>query len=89
MVLFVRALRILAVATVLSLAFRVSDWAGKVRGNEPVTGLSAAIGALALLFMLRAAATEVSRGPEANIQKDFLWGVGLGCAVTVAIRFFA
>ena len=79
----VRAARVAAVAIVLPLAFGLSRRVGEASGNPPVEGLPWAIGVLAVLFTLRAVATEFSRGPEAVVQKDLQWGLAAGCALTV------
>jgi hypothetical protein len=79
----VRLLRIAVIAVVLPGVFRVSQGIATARGNEPVEGLVWAIGALGLLFLLRALATEYSRGPEADFQKDLQWGVAGGCLLII------
>ncbi len=81
-----RAFRIILIASVFALLFRLSQWAGEVRGNEPVPGLSWAIGVLSVLFLVRAVVTEMARGAEMNLQKDFLWGLSIGGVVTVGLR---
>lgn len=79
----VRLLRIFVVAAVLPGLFRVSQGIATARGNEPVPGLVWAIGALGMLFLLRALATEYSRGPEADWHKDLQWGVAGGCLLII------
>lgn len=59
---------------------------GAALGNEDVPGLLPAIGALGLLFTIRAVVTESAMGESANRQKDFLWGVSIGCWGTILIR---
>lgn len=73
-----RLLRIAVVAIALPLLFQLSQEVGKASGQEQVQGLEWALGALSVLFFLRALATEYSRGPEANLQKDLQWGVAFG-----------
>lgn len=82
----VRLLRIAAIAAALPLAFGTSRRVGEASGNPQVPGLFWAIGVLSLLFLLRAVATEWSRGPEDDRTKDFLWGVAAGGWLTVLIR---
>ena len=82
----VRLLRIAAVAIALPVAFSISQAISTSGGHEPVVGLEWAIGALSLLFFLRALATEYSRGPEANAQKDLQWGLAAGGVLTIVSR---
>lgn len=81
-----RALRIPAFAAVLIFLFEFSRRVGEKLGNEEVPGLLAAVGALGLLFTVRAIATESAMGAEADRQKDFLWGISIGCWATVLLR---
>ena len=81
-----RALRIGALTCVLPLVFWVSRRVSEARGQEPVPGLSWALGVVAVLFLVRAAATEWERGPEANLQKDLLWGLAGGAILTIVSR---
>ena len=81
-----RALRILVVAIATPLAFGLSRRIGEASGNPQLPGFFIAIGVLAFLLSVRAVLTEFSRGPEANRQKDFLWGVAAGGWLTVLIR---
>jgi hypothetical protein len=74
----IRAVRIGLVAAALVFLFNLSQRAAELQGNEPVPGLAWSLGALSLVFLLRAAVTEFGRGPEANLMKDLLWGLGLG-----------
>ena len=78
-----RAARIAAGAIGLPLAFRLSQRVGEARGNPQPEGMAWAVGVLGVLFLLRAFATEVSRGPEATLQKDLQWGIAAGCFLTV------
>ena len=81
-----RSIRIAAIAGTLALLFEVSRRAGIARGNGELPGLLYAIGVLAAIFFVRAAATEATQGPEANKQKDFLWGLCLGAVTTILVR---
>ncbi len=47
-----------------------------------------AIGALTVLFFLRALATEYSRGPEADFHKDLQWGLAAGGVLTILSRLY-
>jgi hypothetical protein len=78
-----RAARIAAFAVGLPYAFALSRRVGEASGNPPVDGMAWAVGVLGVIFLLRGFATEVSRGPEADFQKDLQWGVAIGCAFTV------
>ncbi|MFN8641998.1 MAG: hypothetical protein U0802_10180 [Candidatus Binatia bacterium] len=78
-----RAARIAAVTIALPLAFRLSQRVGEASGNPPPEGMPWAVGVLGVLFLLRALATELSRGPEADLQKDLQWGIAAGCLLTV------
>jgi hypothetical protein len=82
----VRALRIAAFTIALPLLFTLSQRVSEARGNEPVPGINWALGVLSGLFLIRAAVTEYSRGPEANLQKDLLWGVAAGGIVIIISR---
>jgi hypothetical protein len=81
-----RPLRIAAIAIALPVAFYISQQVATAGGKEPVEGLEWAIGALTILFFLRALATEYSAGPEANGQKDLQWGLAIGGMLTVVSR---
>lgn len=83
-----RALRILAFAIALPVLFGISQGIARARGDEPPSGMLWAIGALTLLFLLRAAATEYARGPEANVQKDLQWGLAAGGMLTILSRLY-
>jgi hypothetical protein len=84
----VRVLRITAIAIALPLLFSVSQRISTAGGQQPVEGLEWALGALGVLFLVRALATEYSRGPEANGQKDLQWGLAAGVALTIASRLW-
>ena len=82
-----RLVRIALFAAALPLLFSLSQAIAEARGQSPLPGTSLALGALSLLFLVRAAVTEWSRGPEANLQKDLLWGVAAGGLATILLRF--
>jgi len=81
-----RLLRIAAFAIALPLAFDLSQRVAAASGNEPAPGILWALGALTILFFLRALATEYGGGPEANLQKDLQWGIAIGGAITILSR---
>jgi Na+/serine symporter len=84
-----RLLRIVGIALAFMLAFTLSQRATATRYGETVPGTLWAIGALSVFFLLGAAATESSQGPEANVRKDLLWGLGLGGLASIALRLVA
>jgi len=79
----VRIVRIVVIALIVPTLFMLSQWAARVRGNEPVAGLLAGVGALTAVFFLRALASELGSGPDMNRQKDLLWGVTGGGVLTI------
>jgi len=81
-----RLLRIGAVGLGLTFLFRLSYQAGIARGQEPVAGMSWAIGVISLLFLVRAFIMERTRDARDNMQKDLLWGLSLGGVLTVLMR---
>ncbi len=82
----VRLLRITALAVVLPVLFEISQRVSAARGVEPVPGISWALGVVSVLFLARAVASESSLGPEANLQKDILWGLTAGGIGTIVWR---
>lgn len=84
----VRLLRIAVVAIALPLLFHLSQAVEKASGQEELHGLEWALGALSVLFFLRALAIEYGRGPEANLQKDLQWGLGVGAVATILVRLW-
>jgi hypothetical protein len=81
-----RAVRISAIAVVLPILFTISQRVSAARGDEPLPGMSAALGVLATLFGVRALVTE--HAPEAApAQKDLLWGLAAGAFVTIITRW--
>ena len=81
-----RLLRIAVVAAAISTVFALSHQATVARGSEEVEGMSWTIGILSLIFLASAFASERWRGPEANWQKDGLWGLALGGIFTMISR---
>ena len=77
--------RIVAIAFGFFLAFSASQRATLARYGETVPGISWAIGALTVFFLVAAIATERTQGPDANVRKDLLWGlVGGGVLIVVS-----
>ena len=86
----VRFLRIAGFAVGFFVAFAVSQAATAARsGGETAPGIHFAIGALSLFFLVGAAATEASQGPEMNVRKDMLWGLGTGGLAIFANRLLS
>lgn len=83
-----RLLRIAVIAVALRALFHLSQRVTAASGTEPVAGIEWAIGALGVLFFLRALATEHSQGPEANLHKDLQWGLAAGCVLIVLTRLY-
>lgn len=81
-----RVLRVVGIAAAFALAFTLSQRATLARYGETVPGILWAIGALSVFFFLGAWATEKTQGPEADVRKDLLWGLGAGGIVIVASR---
>jgi hypothetical protein len=81
-----RLLRILAVALGFAFIFALSRQATAARGGEDLPGISWTLGMLSLIFLAGAFASERMRGPEANLQKDLLWGLGTGGLLTILAR---
>lgn len=85
-----RLLRIVGIAAAFFAAFTVSQAATAARSaGETVPGIHFAIGALALFFLVGAYATERTQGPEQNVRKDLLWGLGTGGLTIVAHRLLS
>ena len=84
-----RLLRIAVIAIVLPALFHLSQRIATANGDAPAPGIEWAVGALGLLFLLRALVTEYSQGPEADFHKDLQWGVAAGCVVIVLAHFYA
>lgn len=79
----VRALRIAGIALAFVVVFTISQNATLARSGETVPGTLWAIGALSVFFLVGAFATESSQGPEANVRKDLLWGLGCGGVLAI------
>jgi hypothetical protein len=82
----VRAARIAAIAVALPYAVRLSQRVGEASGNPPVEGMHWAFAVLAVLFLVRAAASEFSRRGEATGLVDLQWGLAAGCALAALWR---
>ncbi len=81
-----RLLRVAVVAAGISTLFAFARQATLARGGEDVPGVLWAIGILSLVFLASAFVSERRRGPEANWQKDGLWGLALGGLITIVSR---
>jgi hypothetical protein len=82
-----RFLRIIAIALGFAFLFALSRYATLERGGEDLPGISWALAVLSAIFTVSAIISERSRGPEANLQKDFLWGLAAGGIITIISRF--
>lgn len=49
-------------------------------------GYTVALGVVALLFFVRAAATEYAGKDVHPVQKDIIWGLSLGCFLAMLTR---
>ncbi len=83
-----RALRIAVIAIALPTLFAISQSVSEARGNEPVPGLSWALGVISGLFLVRAIVSERSLAGEEALQKDLLWGVAAGGFLTILMRWW-
>jgi hypothetical protein len=81
-----RLLRIVVIALGFLLVFTVSRQATLARGGEDLPGISIALGVISVIFAGSAMLSERMRGPEANLQKDFLWGLAVGGVITILSR---
>lgn len=82
-----RALRMLAITVIVPTLFTISQRVNEARGNEPVPGLSWALGAISGLFLVRAIVTERTQGADESLQKDILWGLAAGGFLTILTRW--
>jgi hypothetical protein len=82
----IRPFRIAGIGAGITYLFQLSRSAGIARGQEEPAGMLWAIGVLTVLFSVRAFVTEKTAGPEQDRQKDFLWGLAIGCSLTMLIR---
>ncbi|HSQ01088.1 MAG TPA: hypothetical protein VL049_28025, partial [Candidatus Dormibacteraeota bacterium] len=74
-------------AIALPYAVRLSQRVGEASGNPPIEGMQWAMAVLAVLFLLRAAASEWSRRGEATGLNDLQWGLAAGCALAALWGF--
>jgi hypothetical protein len=81
-----RLLRVAVVGAGISTLFALSRQATLARGEEELPGMVWAIGLLTAIFLVSAVINERRRGPEANLQKDGLWGLAVGGLFTVLSR---
>ena len=81
-----RTARIVAVATLIAFLARLSQQIGQAQGQQEVEGYTVALGVISLLFLVRAAATEYAGKDVHVVQKDILWGLGLGAFVSMLAR---
>ena len=81
-----RLLRIFAIALGFACLFALSRSATAARGGEDLPGISWALGVVSVIFIASAAISERIRGAEANLQKDFLWGLAAGGIITIISR---
>ena len=81
-----RFLRIIAIALGFAFVFAFSRYATLERGGQDLPGISWALGVLSAIFTASAIVSERTRGPEASLQKDFLWGLAAGCIITIISR---
>lgn len=58
-----------------------------MRGQEPAPGLVAALAVVAGLLLVRAYVSERTRGAEFVLYNDLQWGLAVGAASAVALRF--
>lgn len=84
-----RLLRVVGIAAAFFVAFSVSQAVTAARAGETIDGIHYAIGALAAFFLVGAWATEQTQGPEQNVRKDLLWGLGIGGLTIFAHRLIS
>jgi len=85
-----RLLRIVGIAAAFFAAFTVSQAVTAARNaGETVPGIHFGIAALAVFFLVGAWATEQTQGPEQNVRKDLLWGLGTGGLAIFADRLLS
>lgn len=83
---FLRLVRVIAIALGFAFVFALSRYATLSRGGEDLPGISWALGVLSVIFAGSAIVSERTRGREASLQKDFLWGLAVGCIITIIVR---
>jgi hypothetical protein len=81
-----RVVRAAAIALVFAVAVTLSQRATLAREGETLPGVSWAIAALSVLFLVSALVSERTQGPEANLRKDLMWGLGAGGIVIILSR---
>lgn len=84
-----RLFRIVGIAAAFFVAFNVSQAVTAARAGETVPGIHYAIAALAVFFLVGAWAIEQTQGPELNVRKDLLWGLGTGGLAIFANRMLS
>ncbi len=84
-----RLLRIACIAAAFFVAFSVSQAVTAARAGETIPGIHFAVAALAAFFLVGAWATEQTQGPEQNVRKDLLWGLGTGGVAIFANRLLS
>ncbi len=82
-----RLVRIAAIAVGFFVVFTLSQEATRARQGTTVPGISWAIGALSVIFLISAIAAERTQGPEHNGRKDLVWGLATGGIAIVLSRF--
>lgn len=82
----IRTIRIVGTMTVLSFLFRLSQQLAAVRGDGDVPGYTYALGAVSLLFLIRAIASESAASRVPVSQRDILWGLCLGSFLSMLAR---
>jgi len=76
--------RIAAIAAALAYLFVLSQRITVAREGATPPGVGMALGAISVLFMVRAVVTERSPGPARDWEKDLLWGLAAGGLCSVA-----
>jgi hypothetical protein len=81
----IRAIRIVATATILAFLFRLSREVSQAWGNEEVAGYKVAVGVVGFLFLVRALVSEYAAKNVHVVQRDILWGLASGAFLTLAV----
>jgi Na+/H+-translocating membrane pyrophosphatase len=82
----IRAVRIVGTATVLAALARLSQQLSEAWGQGTVEGYSVALGVVSLLFLVRALVSEFASDRVSIVQRDILWGLSLGAAISMVAR---
>lgn len=82
-----RVLRIAAIGASVPALFAMSQEVARARGQEPSPGLVAALAVLAGLLLVRAYVSEKTRPAEYVMYNDLQWGLAIGAATAVVLRF--